>query len=282
MSTIQRGSGWSIRLVFFLYRLFGYSFVYYLMYPVTFFYLLVASNVKVALKDYYQKINKPFNMWIYFNHLRHFAICMCDRFISRVAFCDYSYECDDSIEELERILGSGCVLLLSHFGGWAAAGNCFGQYKISIIMQEALLGEIKKIEDEIPSSNSNLTIIDLSRGGIYASMEAISVLLSGEVLAMLADRATKDEYCEQMEFFGSFAGFHNNTFYFSLTTQKPLVAIAFVYQSPQHYKIKYKKIEAGLKDYKDAMREYVLFLEQVVKDDPKQWFNFYRFWKEVR
>ena len=50
MTTKQRGSGWSIKLAFNLYKLFGYKFIYIIMYPVTFFYFIFASNVKESLK----------------------------------------------------------------------------------------------------------------------------------------------------------------------------------------------------------------------------------------
>ena len=76
MATIQRGSGWSIKLVFTLYKFFGYKFTYYLMYPVTFFYFIFASNVYKSLKIYYEKLNIPFTKKIYYNHLFMFAMCM--------------------------------------------------------------------------------------------------------------------------------------------------------------------------------------------------------------
>jgi predicted LPLAT superfamily acyltransferase len=252
------------------------------MYPVTFFYFLVATNVKIALKDYYKNTGRPFNSWIYFHHLRHFALCMCDRFISRVAYDEYTFEAEEGMENLEQLMDQGCVVLMSHFGGWAAAGNCFSQYKISIVMQEVLLKEIKKIEEELPSSNQNLTVIDLARGGAFASMEAVSVLLRGDILAMMADRATKEAYCEKIEFFGKMANFNKNPFYFAQKTQKPLVAIAFIYQSPQCYRVRYQKIEPSGEDYKTPMRKYALFLEDIVEQNPEQWFNFYHFWKEEK
>ena len=81
MATIQRGSGWSIKLVFTLYKFFGYKFTYYLMYPVTFFYFIFANNVYKSLKIYYEKLNIPFTKKIYYNHLFFFFMCMVDRFI---------------------------------------------------------------------------------------------------------------------------------------------------------------------------------------------------------
>lgn len=89
--TKQRGSAWSIKLVFNLYKIFGYKFIYLLMYPVTFFYFMFASNVKEALKIYYSQLNLSFNNRVYFNHLRMFAICMVDRFISRLSPESYTF-----------------------------------------------------------------------------------------------------------------------------------------------------------------------------------------------
>ena len=57
-TTKQRGSGWSISLVFNLYKIFGYKFIYYLMYPVTFFYFIFATNVRDALKIYYKHLSE--------------------------------------------------------------------------------------------------------------------------------------------------------------------------------------------------------------------------------
>ncbi len=103
MSVKQRGSAWSIKLVYNLYRLFGYKFIYYLMYPVSYFYYLKAKNVKEALKIYYAQIGKEFNKKVHHDHLRHFAICMCDRFISLIDPKDYKYKIEGR-ENLENDL----------------------------------------------------------------------------------------------------------------------------------------------------------------------------------
>lgn len=161
-TTVQRGSGWSIKLVYNLYKLFGYRFVYYLMYPVTFFYFIFASNVKIALRDYYKHLNKPFGNKVYFHHLRHFAICMCDRFISKVDSNDYTFELIN-YEEFYSSLDCGGIIAMSHIGGWATAGNSFRDYPMNIVMQEVMLEEIKQIENSIEKTVSNVKVIDLSK-----------------------------------------------------------------------------------------------------------------------
>ena len=283
MSTKQRGSGWSIKLVITLYHLFGYTFIYYLMYPVTFFYFLVAGNVKAALKDYYAHINKPFNNCIYFTHLRYFAITMCDRFVSRVSPQDYQFL--NNNEELLATLKNGSILLMSHFGGWATAGNCFNDFKISIVMHEVLLQEIKHIEEELKSTQTNITIIDMSKGATYVTFEIASALMKNEIVGMMADRASDAKNAQSVNFFGQKAHFNKNPFVLAYKTQKPIICILFVYQGPQCYTIECIKITMDKQkdqtsEIEKAMQSYVDFLASIVSKNPEQWFNFYPFWKE--
>lgn len=284
MSTKQRGSGWSIKLVFTFYTLFGYTFIYYLMYPVTFFYFLVAGNVKEALRDYYHHINKPFNNRVYFEHLRHFAITMCDRFVSKVSPKDYSFEVVNENELLHHLHGGG-ILLLSHFGGWSSAGNCFEGFKINIVMHEVLLQAIQEIEGRVPTAQNNLHVIDLAKGGIFVSLEIAAALLRHEIVAMMGDRATEAKHEQAITFFGEKAAFNKNPFYLAYKTEKPLIALGVAYQKPQCYTIDFLHITMNKQNHPDeeiekAMQAYADFTATLVEKYPEQWFNFYHFWKE--
>ena len=284
MSTMQRGSGWSIKLVFNFYKLFGYTFIYYLMYPVTFFYFVVASNVKAALKDYYYHINLPFNNMVYFHHLRHFAITMCDRFVSKVSPNDYSFEIENETDLMHE-LNQGCIILLSHFGGWATAGNCFKDLKINIVMQEVLLSEIKKIEETLPKSNTNLNIIDLSKGGVNVALEIAAALSKNESVAMMGDRATDTKNNMALNFFEKKANFNKSPFAIAYKTDKPIIGLTFTYQKPQCYKLTFTTIKMDKSnpqedEIKKAIQAYVDFFSSAIKSNPEQWFNLYYFWKE--
>ncbi len=288
MSTMQRGSGWSIKLVFNFYKLFGYTFIYYLMYPVTFFYFVVASNVKAALKDYYYHIDKPFNNLIYFHHLRHFAITMCDRFISKVSPQSYQFTYDEH-EKFHTTLSNGGVVIMSHFGGWTTGGNCFTRYPMSIVMQEVMLDEIKEIEDSLSTQthNNNLKVIDLSKDRIKATIDIANALINNELVGMMADRTTITKHYKEIDFFGKPANFNKNPFEIAYKTQKPLIAVFVVYQSPQFYKqelisITMDKTKNQEEEVQKAMYTYAKKLEKIVGENPEQWFNFYNFWKEEK
>lgn len=285
METKQRGSGWSIALVFNLYKIFGYNFIYYLMYPVTFFYFLFALNVRRALKSYYKNLNLPFNNWIYFNHLRMFAICMVDRFISKTSPESYKF-LHKNKDDVTQILERGTLLLFSHFGGWASASNATHvKNKINIVMKEVLLKQIKSIEDSIENTKETINIIDLNEGGISTSIKIANALLNEEVVAMMADRANDKKYEKQIKFFGKNAAFNKNPFQIAYKLNKPILIFFIINIDKQTYKVESLKVDIN-KDLKEdeaiqeAMTKYTEFFEKVLKKNPNQWFNFYNFWGE--
>lgn len=285
MATIQRGSGWSIRLVFSLYKIFGYKFTYYLMYPVTFFYFIFASNVKKALKIYYENLGLEFDSAIYFKHLFMFAICMCDRFISKYDCNSYSYEYDD-IELLKSMADDGSIFLLSHFGGWASSTcKALTSNTINVVMKEVILSSIKNIEDSIATLDQNIKIIDQNQDPIEVSIKIANALSSKECVAFMADRSSDGTTTQKVIFLGKIASFNINPFRLSYRRKIPTIAIFTINIGMQKYQILTKKIEL---DYTlgesgavtKALVEYVKILEEVVKKYPQQWFNLYDFWQK--
>lgn len=283
MKTKQRGSGWSIALVFNLYKLFGYKFIYFLMYPVSFFYFIFATNVKKALKDYYKTINIKFTNRIYFKHLRFFAICMVDRFISKVDVKSYTFNYDD-ITKMTEVLNKGTILLCSHFGGWAASTNASHvNNKLNIVMQEVLLEEIKKIEDSLPVKE-NINIIDLNKGTIRVSVEIANALMNNEIVAIMGDRASNKKAEIETDFFKRKANFNKNPFEIAYKTDKPILIYFIILTGIQEYKIEHTIIYLDkTKEQEDAINlalsTYIQKYEEVIKKYPEQWFNFYNFWE---
>ena len=173
----QRGSGWSIKLALFLYKFFGYKVFYYLLYPITFFYFLVAKNAKEPLKIYYKNLGIELNNKIYFEHLRIFAVCLTDRFISKIHPEDYSFSYKN-IDIPINILESGSILVYSHFGGWAASSSgAHIENKINIVMQEVMLEGIKELEKSI-GLKSQLNIIDLNQGALSVNIQIANALMN--------------------------------------------------------------------------------------------------------
>ncbi len=282
-TTKQRGSGWSINLVFNLYKIFGYKFIYYLMYPVSFFYFIFAKNVKDSLKIYYKHLNIPFTNKIYYEHLRIFAICMVDRFISKVDSKSYTFKYED-IETATKILNGGTILLYSHFGGWAASSNASHvNNKLNIVMKEVMLNSIKNIEDSI-DSKINTNIIDLSEGTISVSVKIANALLNNEIVAIMADRASNKHSEIKIDFLNENASFNKNPFQIAYKMNKPILVYFIILTGIQEYKIEYIRIDMDKTKEEnesiiEALKTYTKKYEEVIKKHPEQWFNFYNFWE---
>lgn len=288
-TTQQRGSAWSIKLAYTLYNIFGYKFIYYLLYPITFFYFLLARNVKEALTIYYKHLNMEFNNRVYFEHLRVFAICLTDRFISKVDPESYIFEYDN-IEIPIKILESGTILVYSHFGGWSSSANgSHVKNKINIVMQEAMLDGIKKIEDSIDGKSkdkkSNLNIIDLNQGGISVSIQIANALMNEEVVAIMADRASNEKAELEASFLNEPANFNKNPFQVAYKVDRPILAYFIILVGMRKYKVEYIRIDMDKSKkedeaIKEALSKYIKKFEEIVKKYPNQWFNFYDFWEK--
>ena len=280
----QRGSGWSISFALNIYRVLGYKALYYFMYPVSFFYFLVAKNAKVGLRAYYEHLNSEFTNKVYFNHIRLFAVCLVDRFISKMNPKEYRFSYENR-EVPVKMLESGAILLYSHFGGWAASSNSAKvNNKINIVMKESMLEGIKKLEDKI-DTESNLNVIDLDKGTLVVSIEIANALLNNEVVAIMADRASnaKAEYI--MPFLGEDAKFNKNPFQVAYKVDKPILVYFIIWVDIQHYKVEYMRIDMDKskdeeKAIATALTTYVHKLEEIVRAYPNQWFNLYDFWEK--
>ena len=278
----QRGSGWSIKLALSLYKLFGYRFIYYLQYPIAFFYFLVAKNAKEPLKIYYRNLGIKFNNKIYYEHLRIFAVCLLDRFISKINPENYTFEYDN-VEVPRKVLNSGSLLVFSHFGGWASSLStpCVAN-KVNIVMQEVMIDGIKEIEKNMkPKSKPN--IIDLNHGSIAVSVQIANALMNEEIVAMMADRITNEKSVIEVSFLGKKAKFNKNPFTIAYKTDKPIVVFFVILDGMQKYKIEYiiiyldrSKSEAEATE--EACIQYVGKYEEIVKNYPSQWFNLFDFW----
>ena len=284
MSAKQRGSGWSIKLVFNLYKIFGYNFIYYLMYPVSFFYFLFAQNVRTSLKDYYKHLNLEFNNWVYFTHLRVFAICMVDRFISKYDPDSYNFIYKEK-EKVQKILSKKTIVLFSHFGGWAASSNNpITDNTVNIVMQEIILDSIKDIENSIERKISNTKIIDQSMGQIPVSIEIANAISNNEVIAIMSDRPTDEKYKYKTKFFDKDAYFNLNPFKIAFRTKTPMLAYFVINTGIQEYTVKTINIDLDFnlnekEAIAKAMQQYVKLFEDILKEYPNQWFNFYNFWE---
>ena len=287
MAAKQRVGGIVVKTLYKFYKLFGYKSVHFSLYFVVLYYFLFATNVRVALKDYYKRIGLKFTNRNYFKHLFIYALATSDRFISKANPEIYNFENKDRPILFEAVK-NGSILLSNHFGGWATASNYFqdSNVKINVVMNEAMIKNASEFEKVINKKNENcVKIIDLSKGNISTSISIGNALLNNESVALMGDRALNDKYLYAADFFGEAAYFNKNPFLIAYKTKKPIMAIFVVFKGIRNYEMQFKTIEL---DYnlpqeeaiKEGINKYVLILSDTLKQYPLQWFNFYDFWEK--
>jgi len=209
---------------------------------------------------------------------------MVDRFITKADPKAYKFVYDNPDRPLE-IFSNATILLLSHFGGWAASSNSSRSTNVmNIVMQEAMKDTIKSIEDEIGYRDTQ-KIIDINKGPIAVSIAIANALMQNEVVAIMGDRVSNPNATIAVKFLGEEAFFNKNPFQIAYKMKKPLVAYFVILTGVQEYKIEFIEIDVDYEKKADiAIREavevYVKKYEELVRLYPNQWLNLYDFWKK--
>lgn len=110
-----------------------------------------------------------------------------------------------------------------------------------------------------------------------------SALSDGEILSMPADRLFGSEKCFAIDFFGKEAHFPQGPFIMAAVRDVPMLFVAVMKSSAKSYHIVIRKIvkptESNTKESALAMAKgYVRNLECIVREYPKQWYNYFDFW----
>ncbi len=233
--------------------------------------------------NYYKHHGIKLTYKLFFNHLRFFAIALVDRFATKIDSKNYKFEFDDIDRQLE-IFSKATILVLSHFGGWAAASNSSrSENQMNIVMQEVINNDIKDIENSLDMKQT-LNIIDLNKGPIATSVGIANALMKDEVVAIMGDRSFNPESNISYMFLGEEAYFNKNPFKIAYKTDNPIVAYFVILMGIQEYKIELIEISIDKTKSEEeaiykAVGEYVSKYEEVVRKYPNQWFNFYDFWE---
>jgi lauroyl/myristoyl acyltransferase len=189
----------------------------------------------------------------------------------------------------------GIVVVTAHLGNWELGGEVFGilGYPIACV---ALPHKNKKVDDFFNSrrENNGMHVIALGR----AFRECLNYLKSNKIIALVSDRDfTESETVT--EFLGKPAFLPSGPAVFALLSGS-IILPTFMLRNPDDtFILKFEKPidvqELGLcmpeiqgKHFNKpdqasiirVIRVYMVVVEQYIKNNPQQWYNFRRFWKE--
>lgn len=280
----QRGNQLGYKVILTIYKIIGYRGTKPIIWLVSFVYALITKNEREAIKDYYARVGISYSFLYYVSHINQFSLSLFDRFVTKID--------PDSFEiervNLNRFLDEkNRILTLSHVGNWA---NTFVAFKyenrtIHITADEQLKASIASYEDSLKhQKSSNIKFINLKEG-LKASIEMVQALKKGDDLAIMVDRLIDPNKFVEVNFLNSKTKFNKNPFEIAYNREVDIMGVTVIRSGDKKYKVIFSdpiRVDKSIKREEAVAimaNEYAKYLEGILYEYPKQWFNFYKFWE---
>lgn len=281
MEVKQRGSAIGHKILLFIYHTFGYKFVAFILNFVVFYYLFFSPSTKKSLKSYYEHLDIKLTNYLFFKHIKLFALSILDRFITRIK-PDELILVKNHQEFFFDLQKDGGIILFSHFGAWAVAANSLNDNDstLHIVMREKTKEEINSVENSnLRTNEDGVKIINLNQGALAANIQIANAMINKEIVAMMADRVTDESKIIEVNFLNDRVNINKNPFDIAYRLKKPVVAMFVVNIGFKKYDVILKKVETKDKTLQEIAQNYMNMLEEMVRKNPKQWYNFYNFFE---
>ena len=271
-----------------LFRFLPISFAYACMVPVIPFIMLFDRR---AYRASYQFFRKRIGRGALFSFLSVYANefrmgqIVVDRF-ALYAGRSFQLQNDDRpvfkrLEEGE----SGFVQLGSHTGNFEMAGYLLRPMKrMGVLVFSGETETVMQQRDAVFSrSNIEMVPVSVDMSHLFTLNE---ILRDGGIVSMPGDRVFGSQKTFSCPFFGEPAPFPAGPYMLAAQRSVPIVAVFVMKEGVRKYRIYARQLGKTLdpdspsRVRAEAMaRDFAVQLEDVVRQYPAQWFNFYDFWK---
>ncbi|MFN8155045.1 MAG: lipid A biosynthesis acyltransferase [Bacteroidia bacterium] len=285
----SKGTPLGYRIFVVVLKTLGVRPAYYLLWFVSFYYLLFSRDSNHAILEVYRKhlkfgvLRSRFLLW---KNYRLFGQSMIDKIVMMSGVRNrftFEFEGEDYLHEMVKA-GKGGMLISAHLGNWEIAGFLLKRIPaaINIVMYDAEHEKIKNyLEGVTGKRNMNVILVKEDLSHIYAISAALS---RNELVCMHADRFLDGNRNLVHTFMGEAAAFPQGPFLLASRLDVPVTFVFAVKESAMHYHFSATKpVNYHLTDRKagmmQALSKYVDVLEKQLRRYPAQWFNYYPFWK---
>lgn len=290
----DRGGYLALKLLSWFGLRLGRGFARVLCLPIAAWFTVTAGQPKQASRQILERVlERPVTWRDYFRHFYTFAMVSVDRF-HFLAGKGHRFQLDFHGEQAlldSARQGQGCILLVSHFGSFDAMrvpGIEDENIPIRILMD---LKHNENVARVLGALNPELAsgIIDASRAPQELVLALDSSLQKGEMVGIMADRASAGEKVLAVDFLGQPANFPAGPWYMAMVLQVPVYLCFAMYRGGNRYSVHFEPVALNPNvRRKDRARQVELYVEQYaarlesyVKREPYNWFNFYDFWADA-
>jgi predicted LPLAT superfamily acyltransferase len=262
-----------------------------LLWPITFYFLLMRGPERRASLAYLQRVLplRP-NLLHVARHIHTFASTILDRVFLLSGQLD---RFDIQVQGLHGLeaqldLGRGVLLAGSHLGSFdalRALATRRPDVRVRVLLDKAHNPAMQQLLDAL---NPQLArdIIDAGQPGTAIVLAMKEALDNGELVAMLADRALPHEPAVAVEFMGGTARFPTAPWQIAGVLQVPVTLVFGLYRGGNRYELVFEALSDGVSLPRHERRQalaglvqtYAARLQHHARRAPYNWFNFFDFW----
>jgi len=277
------------KIFIFFIRNVGIRSAYFLLYFVSFYFLLFSTKGTKASLYYFHKrlgFSKIISFFKVYRNNYRFGQTIIDKVaISSGLRKKFTFEHDGGEVILELLKKKqGGILISAHVGNFEIAEYFFSELEdFSQINLVTTDNEHRAIKDYLESislkSNIKFIIIKEDLSHIFDINNALN---NNELICFTGDRYFDGNKVLSENLLGKAANFPAGPF---LLASRLNVPVAFVYvmkETSKHYHLYTRVATAKNRDAKGLLQNYTQSIEWILKQYPLQWFNYFDFWDDMK
>ncbi|MBN2804969.1 MAG: hypothetical protein JXR91_17870, partial [Deltaproteobacteria bacterium] len=252
----------------------------------------VSLNYLTKLHQFSPDSHGEPGFWDGYRHFLAFAVNTMDRiWLWNKEGAGFKFEIDGH-EEIKKYVDEkkGALFLGAHVGSFDALRVLSKNLdvKVNVVGYADNARKFETIQKRV-NPDSHVTFFNLEDGSVHGVLKLQEMLENGEIVAMMGDRFVPGarQRVSTVSFLGSDAPFPENPWIVAHLLGCPVFFVSGLRHTEKKYtciarlideKIVLERQNRSL-EIRKYSEQYARFLENICKEFPYQWFNFYDFWK---
>lgn len=293
----ERGSHWGPAVFAWLYRAFGRRVCLIILGPVIAFFYVSGRVQRRASRDYLRRIwrahgrpGKPGN-WHSLCHFFAFGSAMLDKLASWIGDLDREAvaDLDGPAMDAMRADPRGALILSAHIGNVEIVRAIAARHqkrRVNVIIHTAGAENFNRLIQRF-APNSSVQLIPAAEIGVGTAMFLSAAIERGEWVVIMGDRTPVHGGGRTLSvpFLGAPAHFPLGPFLL-MQALKCTTYLMLCYKQSGQYRLQFSRFGEGMAPLPGNRRAsvpayvqaYAQALEEVLREAPFQWFNFYAYW----
>jgi predicted LPLAT superfamily acyltransferase len=295
--TRERSNRLALRLMAWIAITAGRRASRWLLHPIALYFLLFGHDARRHSARYLSRVlGRPARWHERYDHIHRFACTVLDRvYLARGHLARFDVRqtggelVDDAVRE-----GHGAFLVGAHIGSFEVL-HAIGAGRPGMRVAMAMYPDNARMIQEVLHTlapGSRMDLIAIGRSG--STLAIRDWLEGGGLVGMLSDRHLGAEGSRttavSVPFLGVPATFSDGPLRLAQLLRQRVIFMVGLYCGGARYDVRFETLVDFRERVADpaererqlqrALRDYVLRLESLVREQPSNWFNFFDFWRE--